>query len=419
MKKQSLCIKVPKEDIHLFEIEIKSQKKLPSPVINIKENNYLKFYKNKIDELPNNKQWDTVKKITNEYELIHIPTNKKRRNESIAFYNPLSRSYYKMIEILTDYNLLDDYNYNKIRTAHIAEGPGGFIEALINKRKNNYDEVNAITLKSCKKEIPGWRKAKIFLERHPNIRIHYGEDNTGDIYNVKNIIDFRQKVGFNSCDLITADGGFDFSIDFNKQEQLSSRLIFCEIITALSVQKQGGNFICKFFDSYTNITIKLLWLLNCLYEQIIFTKPFTSRPANSEKYILAKNFKGINTQYLQNLYEVVEKWGKVENNNEYVEDIFKDKLDLRYIDLIEKYNKFNMFHQIQIIKETLDIITKNLSIDENQITENQILNALEWCKKYNIDINFGSIYLQDYDKYKIYFDNTKYEKWKQNKYNYS
>ena len=33
----------------------------------------------------------------------------------------------------------------------------------------------------------------------------------------------------NSMDIITADGGFDFSIDFNKQEQLSNRLIFCEI----------------------------------------------------------------------------------------------------------------------------------------------------------------------------------------------
>ena len=419
MKKQSLCISVPPENIRLLDIDIKSQKILPSPVINIKENNYLKFYKNKIDDLPNNKEWDTVKKITNEYELIHIPTNKKRINESIAFYNPLSRSYYKMVEILNDFNLLEPYSYKKIKTAHIAEGPGGFIEAFVNKRKNNYDEINAITLKSCKKEIPGWKKAKIFLERNPNIKIHYGKDDTGDIYKIENIIDFREKVGANSCELITADGGFDFSIDFNKQEQLSLRLIFCEIVTALSVQKKGGDFICKFFDSYTNMTIKLLWLLNCLYEKIIFTKPFTSRPANSEKYILAQNFKGIHTQYLQNLYEVVRKWEIIEIQHGYIEDIFKGPLDTRYIDLIEKYNKFNMFHQIQIIKETLDIITEDLCINENQIIENQISKALEWCKKYNIDINFGSIYLQNYNKYKKYFDELKYEKWKINKCNYS
>ena len=167
------------------------------------------------------------------------------------------------------------------------------------------------------------------------------------------------------------------------------------------------------------MTIKLLWLLNCLYEKIIFTKPFTSRPANSEKYILAKNFKGIHTQYLQNLYEVVRKWEIIEIQHGYIEDIFKGPLDTRYIDLIEKYNKLNMFHQIQIIKETLDIITEDLCINENQIIENQISKALEWCKKYNIDINFGSIYLQNYNKYKKYFDELKYEKWKINKCNYS
>ena len=419
MKKQSLCIKVPKEQVKLLNIDIQSQKKLPSPCINKKENNYLKLYKNKIDEIPNYKQWDIVKKITNEYELIHIPTNKKRKNESIAFYNPLSRSYYKMIEILTDFNLLDKYGYNKIKTAHIAEGPGGFIEALVNKRKNSYDELNAITLKSSKKEIPGWRKAKIFLEKHPNIKIYYGEDNTGDIYNVKNIIHFRNKVGFNSCDLITADGGFDFSIDFNKQEQLSSRLIFCEIVTAISVQKRGGDFICKLFDSYTTITVKLLWLLNCLYEEVIITKPFTSRPANSEKYILSKNFRGISNSYLEKLYDVIDKWCYIEDKGEYVEDIFEDKIYDKYIDLIEKYNKFNMFHQIETIKETLDIITEKKEVDEESITELQINTALNWCKKYNIDINFGSSYLQNFEKYKQYFDIVKYEKWKMNKYNYS
>ena len=88
-------------------------------------------------------------------------------------------------------------------------------------------------------------------------------------------------------------------------------------------------------------------------------------------------------------------------------------------DLIEKYNKFNMFHQLQIIKETLDIITGKKIVNEQDITESQIDTALNWCKKYNIDINFGSSYLQNVEKYKSYFDLIKYEKWKQNKYFYS
>ena len=34
----------------------------------------------------------------------------------------------------------------------------------------------------------------------------------------------------------------------------------------------------------------------CFYEEIYLNKPLTSRPANSEKYIVAKNFKGIDKE---------------------------------------------------------------------------------------------------------------------------
>lgn len=410
-KKKSLCIRIPNSEVKLMDIILKTTTTIPSPVLNIYENNCLKQYKNKIDESQNNKYWDSVKKITNDYELIHIPSNKKKKNDSIAFYNPLSRSYYKMIEILTDFNILEKYSQTRINSAHIAEGPGGFIEALINKRKGITDNINAITLKSSKNEIPGWRKAKTFLEKNRNVKLNYGSDDSGDIYNLENIIFFKNKVGFNSCDLVTADGGFDFSVDFNKQEQLSCRLIFCEIVTALSVQKINGNFICKFFDSYTNMTVKLLWLLNCLYDKIIITKPFTSRPANSEKYIVAIGFKGIEEQYLNKLYDVVEKWDEINQNNLFIEDIFSQQIPESYKEIIASYNKFNINTQIKTIKNTIDIITNKQNVNIEEIEKKQVRNALEWCYKYNIDINFASSYLQNNLNYEFYFDKIKYDKW--------
>ena len=41
----------------------------------------------------------------------------------------------------------------------------------------------------------------------------------------------------------------------------------------------------------------LLYLLNQLYEEVYIYKPKTSRTANSEKYFIAKGFKGINKTY--------------------------------------------------------------------------------------------------------------------------
>ena len=372
---------------------------LPEFNININEYNNLVSFKDKIDKIENHKLWDKAKKLSNDYELIHLP-NKKIRTESIASYEPLSRSYFKLWEIIKDFNLLNskDNNEEKMTMVGIAEGPGGFIEAFINYRKEHFnieDDVFGITLKSINKDIPGWKKTADFLNKNPNVTISYGADGTGNIYNIENIKNFRELVGKNTANFITADGGFDFSIDFNKQEQLSYRLIFCEIVTALTVQKEGGTFICKVFDLYTFITISFIELLQSLYNCVYITKPLTSRPANSEKYIVATGFKGITESYLEELYLVVKKWDIVENINYNISSIFKGPINDKLIKSVNKYNEFNSKLQIENIVKTLDIIKKqsNLSL-LNNIISGQSKKALEWCKKYDIKVNYNSNFLK-------------------------
>ena len=409
--KDSYKIKVPVCEKKYLNIKISYKKDSNTNKINYYENIILNFYKNKIDKYENNKRWDNFKKLSNDYELIHISNFKNRVNSSIAFYIPLSRSYFKLWEIIVDYNLLN-FKYD-ITTAHIAEGPGGFVEAVVNyRKKNNFfnDQLNGITLKSSEKEIPGWRKSEKFLKNNPNVNICYGKDGTGNIYNLDNILFFTNKIGKNSCEFITADGGFDFSVDFNKQEQLSYQLIFCQIVIALSIQKKGGSFVCKIFDSYSPLTIKLLWLLNITYESIIISKPLTSRPANSEKYIIAHNFIGINDYYLNHLYIVVDKLYKNKSLEFY--DLFSSKTPYSFNKIIENFNNYILYNQLKNIIKTINLINKekdNKGIDDeindNYLNENiinmQVKNAIQWCLKYNIQINYKSKYLKPKDKYFI------------------
>ena len=71
--------------------------------------------------------WDKTKKVINPYELVYI-TNKKTRYKSVSTVEPLSRSFYKMVEM--SHLFLKEYKNikSKIRTLHLAEGPGGFME---------------------------------------------------------------------------------------------------------------------------------------------------------------------------------------------------------------------------------------------------------------------------------------------------
>ena len=89
--------------------------------------------------------WDNIKKFTNPYEYIHSNISGNKTN--ISKLRPLSRSFYKMIEIIKNNNILSQYQHTivqrpeyktGIKTFHLAEGPGGFIEAIAYLRGLEY-----------------------------------------------------------------------------------------------------------------------------------------------------------------------------------------------------------------------------------------------------------------------------------------
>ena len=75
-------------------------------VLSISLESYYKLNraKNRITDI-NSNQWDEVKKITNPYEFIHTFNSKTKNidSRSIALYRPLSRSFFKMIEICSSF----------------------------------------------------------------------------------------------------------------------------------------------------------------------------------------------------------------------------------------------------------------------------------------------------------------------------
>ena len=249
---------------------------------------YLNNIKKQIDE--NYENWDYMKRYTNPYEFIHtiIPGYKN----SISKLKPLSRSFYKMIELWKLFKF-DEIRSNcvlpSINTFHLAEGPGGFIEATSHIRKNPDDIYYGMTLINDDPGCPGWKKSNNFLDNNPNVKIIRGEDGTGDLLNLENYKYCKDRF-LNSMDIITADGGIDVSIDFNKQEKLVSKLIISEVIYAVTMQKKGGHFVLKIFDIFSKLTVDLLYLLSSIYAEVYITKPYTSRLANSEKYIICKKF---------------------------------------------------------------------------------------------------------------------------------
>ena len=59
--------------------------------------------------------------------------------------------------------------------------------------------------------------------------------------------------------------------------------------------RKNGNAIVKIYDIYSRNSMKILYILTLFFDEVFIIKPYSSRPANSEKYILCKSFQHNNT----------------------------------------------------------------------------------------------------------------------------
>ena len=318
-------------------------------------NHYLSNIKQQIHEYSN--YWDYYKKLTNPYEFIH--TQVPEIKFSICKYKPLSRSFFKMIEIINTFSFLCEKN--TINCFHLAEGPGGFIEAFNYKRNNKGDKYYGMTLISDDINIPSWKKSSHFINNNSNVIIEYGSTKTGDLFIKENLLYCNDNYG-NTMDYITADGGFDFSVDFNKQEELSMKLIIAQIFFAIIMQKEGGNFVLKIFDIFKFKTVEIIFLLANLYDYVYIYKPYTSRVANSEKYVICKNYKNNNETINK---EIINNFDYLLNNIDNIYSLFNITLPKLFLKKIEEINAIYGQQQIENINTTLNFIREFINIKHN------------------------------------------------------
>lgn len=350
--------------------------------------NSLNFFLNDIKKKINiyEEEWKIYKKYTNPYEFIH--TNIPFKNKCIGKYHPLSRSYFKMIELMKFFNL-DKFVEPNINCFHLAEGPGGFVEALVFIRGNKDDVYTGMTLLDNTRNlnIPGWKKSNSFLKNNPNVFIESGADGTGNIISLENLDHINAKFG-NRMNIITADGGFDFSSDFDNQELNMTQLLFSQVVFAICMQKNGGSFILKVFDTFMSQTIDIIAILSSFYDKVYITKPQTSRYANSEKYIVCMDF---NSEYRNMYYPIIRKAFEkmiITKNPQFINRFINIPIPLFFLSRIDEYNAIFGQRQLENIHSTITLIEdseRDLKIINLQ--KINIQKCFRWCIQNSIPYN--------------------------------
>jgi hypothetical protein len=117
----------------------------------------------------------------------------------------------------------------------------------------------------------------------------------GNILDINYINHIEQKLGGNNggqVDLYTSEFGVDVSESkqYNEQEFVHAKGDIAQVICGLKTLRKDGNFVCKIFTFFNPFTLSLIALMRECFEEFYICKPASSKPDNSEVFLVGKDF---------------------------------------------------------------------------------------------------------------------------------
>ncbi|VDM42115.1 unnamed protein product [Toxocara canis] len=268
--------------------------------------------------------------------------------------------------------------------ADVCAGPGGFTEYVL-WRKAFYNAKGFGFTLAGKDDF----KLERFTASCPEyFEPYYGKHGDGDVMKPENIISLEEVVmkGTNNVgvDLMMADGGFSVEGKENIQEILSKRLYLCQFLVALSLvrpaseSRAGGVFFCKLFDIFTPFSVGLVYLMYIAFRRVSLHKPNTSRPANSERYIICEDLSREGAtkikDYLTAVNNKLDELEKSKTNGKDVNEVVPANLiqsDDQFMDYLVTHNENMVKRQTQYLNKYRSF-AKNIGLvdmDQSKLRE--------------------------------------------------
>ncbi|XP_026734620.1 cap-specific mRNA (nucleoside-2'-O-)-methyltransferase 1 isoform X2 [Trichoplusia ni] len=233
--------------------------------------------------------------------------------------------------------------------ADVCAGPGGFSEYVL-FRKGWRAKGFGFTLKG----LNDFKLSDFYAGSPETFHAYYGVKDDGNIFDPANLSSLKEHVLRQTEDkgvhFLMADGGFSVQGQENIQEILSKQLYLCQCLAALMLVRTGGHFVVKLFDVFTLFSVGLIYILYRCFDKVCIHKPVTSRPANSERYLICM-WKRLGTepseQHLASVNSML--WSDVERGGDVSQlvPLSVIKSDKNFFDYIYKSNCLLGERQIQ------------------------------------------------------------------------
>jgi len=305
-----IIFELPNDNLNTkLEYEINSYDDYPR--FNLGFHHYIHTNKDKLDIITEFEGKKKIYNVMNSFEVNVDDYDKSISNEVEKTIKTkiLSKGFYKLWESLMILPLANSKKAMKV--AYLSEGPGSFIQCIDAYRKLiagvKNDTHYAITIIDPKNGQYVPQIDEKLQKNMSNLNVYNTTVKENGDLRTSNACDmFVKKFKIESkVDLVTADGKFKWNND-NTQEQEYVNLLVGQIYTALRCLNKGGNLVLTVYETYTEVSLNLISILSGLFDKLYIHKPLTSRPINSEKFIIGINFKDNASKMINILKDILD-----------------------------------------------------------------------------------------------------------------
>ena len=259
--------------------------------------------KNQLDK-PYENDKKNFEYATSRMEQSYIIKEKLRKELKIQFpTNALA----KCIEISNKFDLISFAQNRKLRMFDNASAPGSFILAMnyLTKQKGiEFDWMASTYLSSADNTALGDRYGimRNHMSRFTTTNTPFNGDTTDTKY-----LRYIQDKYDSSFDLYTSDLGVEIPHGkYHLQEQMNARPNLGQILFGLLVVRKGGAFFTKQYHHFSTFTMSLILIVASSFENVYLYKPISSKPDNSEVYIVGLNYIGTPEWMIDLMYKKLE-----------------------------------------------------------------------------------------------------------------
>lgn len=189
-------------------------------------------------------------------------------------------------------------------------------------------------------------------------------------------------------DIVVADGSVNVWDNPAEQENLVSRLKWCEAISMLGVLSRGGSLVLKYFTTFEYSSIALLFLLRTLFDRVLILKPYTIKESNSEVYIVCRDFKPATDLdlrgYLLEMFDAIAEDQEQGVNNMAPIRVHSDQIPQSFVKALVSCAKDFAEQQMQAIERNVALFGDMTQEERAAILKLRLQTAHEFIKQMKV-----------------------------------